>query len=133
MARLSRRQPLCRLLYSSFYVDLYGALFILLLVPDVAIFYLLIPLAGWLLLILVARRIILASHDYSFSDTMPRDQRDDRLKPILQRGIDEDTFPKTHRILICNMCIFVGIIVCRRPRMEALVEFLSPGFLCLFG
>jgi hypothetical protein len=144
MARLSRRQPLFFLyaVYYTllFYMDLCGALFILLLVPDVAVFYLLIPIVGWLFLILVARRIILASHDYLFSDTMllhlPRDQGDDRLKPILQRGIDENTFrykyvPKTHLILICNMCIFVGIIVGGLVWKPSLNFSLPVSFVCV--
>jgi hypothetical protein len=124
MAQLSRRKPLF-FLYAVYYtlliyVDagIVAALVVLLIfLPESAILFILITLAGWLFLILVARRIILASHDYVFSETMPSDGiREDKLEAILQRGIDENAFrykyiPKTHLILICNICIFCGIIM----------------------
>lgn len=152
MAQLSRRQPLF-FLYGVYYtllmyVDICALLLLLLLLPKllgaslkeastaIVILYLLIPLTGWLFLILVARRIILASHDYLFSETMPNDQREDQFKTILQRGIDENAFrykyvPKTHLILICNVCIFVGIIVGSLVWKPSLIITLPVSFVCV--
>jgi hypothetical protein len=152
MAQLSRRQPLFFLygIYYTFliYVDVCALLLLLLFLPKllgaslkeastaIVIFYLLIPLVGWLFLILVARRIILASHDYLFSDTMPNDQRENQFKSILQRGLDENAFrykyvPKTHLILMCNICIFIGIIVGSLLWKHSLAITLPVSFVCV--
>jgi hypothetical protein len=154
MVQLSRRQPLF-FLYAVYYtlliyVDCVASLLLLLLLPillDVSLkaastvgvtIYLLIPIAGWLLLVLVARRIILISHDYLFADTMPKDNSngDDRLLAIFQRGIDENEFrykyiPKTHLIVICNICIFCGIIIGSLVWKPSLAITLPVSFVCL--
>jgi hypothetical protein len=152
MAQISRRQPLF-FLYGVYYtlliyVDVCALILLLILLPillgaslkegstAIVILYLLIPLIGWLFLILVARKIILASHDYLFSETMPNDHRENQFQNILQRGIDENAFrykyvPKTHLIVICNVCIFIGIIVGSLVWKPSLAITLPVSFVCV--
>jgi hypothetical protein len=145
MTQLSRRKPLF-FLYAVYYtlliyVDIGVVLALLIFLPKSAISFILITLAGWLFLILVARRIILASHDYLFSETMPNDPANDTragdiFESTLQRGIDENAFrykyiPKTHLILICNVCIFVGIIIGSSIWKDSLKITLPVSFVCV--
>jgi hypothetical protein len=146
MAQLSRRKPrqlffLHAVYYTLLiYVDAGASFLLLLFLPESAILFLSITLAGWLFLILVARRIILASHDYLFSETMPINDnsgtREDRLEATFQRGIDENAFrykyiPKTHLILICNVCIFCGIIMGSLVWKDSLKINLPVSFVCV--
>jgi hypothetical protein len=144
MAQLSRRKPLFFLhaVYYTLlmYVDIGAVVALLLFLPESAILFISILLAGWLFLILVARRIILASHDYLFSETMPNEgphtRADNKLESILQRGIDENAFrykyiPKTHLILISNACILCGIIMGSLVWKDSLKITLPVSFVCV--
>jgi hypothetical protein len=106
MARLSQRSPLVYLESAYWtmliYVDMCVPLAFLLFMPplfgfskegpSVIAFYTLVPVVGWLFLVLVGRGSILRNHDYTFSETMPRSEgntsnHDRRFEAILKRGI----------------------------------------------
>jgi hypothetical protein len=155
MARLSRRSPLAYLesVYWTMliYGDMFGPLAFLLLIPHLLglskegpyaiAFYTLVPMVGWLFLVLVGRGIILRTHDYSFSETMPRSEgdtrdHDRRFEAILKRGIAENAFrykyvPKTHLMLISCVSIFVGIVFSSVIWLPSLAITLPVSLLCL--
>jgi hypothetical protein len=121
-------------------VDCFASTLLLLLLmsmKEAAIVYLLITMAGWLFLVLVARRLILASHDYLFTETIPSEENGDaRLRAILQRGIDENEFrykyvPKTHLIMIGHLCIILGIIMGSIIWQPSLAITLPFSFVCV--
>jgi hypothetical protein len=157
MALLSRCCPLFYLQSVYYTMLIYGdtvaPLLFLLLMPhhlllglskdspmEIA-FYTLVPVVGWLFLVLVGRGIILRTHDYTISETMPRSEgdthdHDRRFEAILKRGIAENAFrykyvPKTHLMLISGASIFVGIILSSTIWLPSLAITLPVSLLCI--